>query len=199
LILIKAGAIGFSQTVGVSSGGRFMLPRTGTGETMIIRTLPAALAIVLLATLGARAQEPLVAYKTLSPEVALDLARAALADCRQRGYQVAVAVVDRFGLTQVVLRDRFAGPHTPATATGKAWTAVSFRTNTTDLIGVSQPGMPQSGLRDLPGAVILGGGMMVEAGGSIVGGIGVSGAPGGDADDACAKAGIAAIRDKIDF
>ncbi|HEY6994026.1 MAG TPA: heme-binding protein, partial [Xanthobacteraceae bacterium] len=99
----------------------------------------------------------------------------------------------------VVLRDRFAGPHTPATATGKAWTAVSFRTDTTDLVASTQPGTPQAGVRDLPGAVILGGGIMVRAGGSLVGAIGVSGAPGGDADDACAKAGIAAIQDKLDF
>ena len=135
----------------------------------------------------------------MAPEVALDLARAALADCRRRGYQVAVAVVDRFGVTQVMLRDRFAGPHTPATAAGKAWTAVSFRTNTTDLVGATQPGMPQAGVRSLPGAVVLGGGIMVEAGGSLLGAVGVSGAPGGDADDACAKAGIAAVQDKLEF
>jgi uncharacterized protein GlcG (DUF336 family) len=166
---------------------------------MIARILLTAPIAALLAWAPAGAQEALVAYKTLSPEVALDLARAALADCRQRGYQVAVAVVDRFGVTQVVLRDRFAGPHTPATATGKAWTAVSFRTNTTDLVALTQSGTPQAGVRDLPGAVVLGGGIMVQAGGSLVGAIGVSGAPGGDADDACAKAGIAAIQDKIDF
>lgn len=166
---------------------------------MIARILLTAPIAALLAWAPAGAQEALVAYKTLSPEVALDLARATLADCRQRGYQVAVAVVDRFGVTQVVLRDRFAGPHTPATATGKAWTAVSFRTNTTDLVALTQPGTPQAGVRDLPGAVVLGGGIMVQAGGSLVGAIGVSGAPGGDADDACAKAGIAAIQDKIDF
>jgi uncharacterized protein GlcG (DUF336 family) len=59
--------------------------------------------------------------------------------------------------------------------------------------------MPQAGLRTLPGAVVLGGGIMVEAGGAMVGAVGVSGAPGGDADDACAKAGIEAIRDKLDF
>jgi uncharacterized protein GlcG (DUF336 family) len=102
-------------------------------------------------------------------------------------------------VTQVVLRDRFAGLHTTATAAGKAWTAVSFRTNTSNLVALTQPGMPQAGLRGLPGAVVLGGGMMVEAGGSLVGAIGVSGAPGGDADDACAKVGISAIQDKIDF
>jgi uncharacterized protein GlcG (DUF336 family) len=143
-----------------------------------------------LACASTAAQEVLVAYKTMSLEIALDLARAALADCQQRGYQVAVAVVDRFGVTQVLLRDRFAGPHTPATAAGKAWTAVSFRTNTSELVASTQPGMPQAGVRGLPGAVILGGGVTVEAGGSLVGAVGVSGAPAGDADDACAKAGI---------
>ena len=59
--------------------------------------------------------------------------------------------------------------------------------------------MMQAGIRNLPGAVIIGGGMIVESSGSLVGAIGVSGAPSGDADDACAKAGIEAIRDKLDF
>lgn len=166
---------------------------------MALRSLLAASAILALTAIPGNAQESLVTYKLLSPELALDSARAALAECRKRGYQVAVAVVDRFGVTQVMLRDRFAGAHTPTTATGKAWTAASFRTGTTALMAISQPGMPQAGLRDLPGAVILGGGMVIEGGGSTVGAIGVSGAPGGDADDACAKAGIDAIRDKLDF
>ena len=173
-------------------------PQTKGGPTMA-RSLATIFIFALLTGVAARAQEALIAYKSLSPEVALELARAGLAECRQRGYQVAVAVVDRFGGTQVVLRDRFAGPHTPTTAVGKAWTAASFRTNTTDLVAVTQPGMPQTGIRDLPGAVVLGGGVMVQAGGSLVGAIGVSGGPGGDADDACAKAGIAAIQDKLDF
>ena len=100
---------------------------------MKARNLIAALVVFTLISISARTQESLVTYKSLSTELALDLARAALADCQRRGYQVAVAVVDRFGITQVMLRDRFAGPHTPATASGKAWTAVSFRTNTTEL------------------------------------------------------------------
>ncbi|MDP1867738.1 heme-binding protein [Bradyrhizobium sp.] len=166
---------------------------------MAFRSLVLASAIVALTVLPVHAQEALVTYKLLSPEIALDSARAALAECRKRGYQVAVAVVDRFGVTQVMLRDRFAGAHTPTTAAGKAWTAASFRTDTTALMAISQPGMPQAGLRNLPGAVILGGGMVIEGGGSMVGAVGVSGAPGGDADDACAKAGIDAIRDKLDF
>jgi uncharacterized protein GlcG (DUF336 family) len=166
---------------------------------MTVRNLVAATAISCLLASSAAAQEAIVTYKSLSPEVALDLARATLADCRKRGFQVSVAVVDRFGVTQVLLRDRFAGPHTVSTASGKAWTAVSFRTSTTELVANSQPGMMQSGIRDLPGAVIIGGGLTVEAAGSLVAAVGVSGAPGGDEDEACAKAGIDAIRDKLDF
>jgi uncharacterized protein GlcG (DUF336 family) len=158
--------------------------------------------LILLAMLGAapaRAEESLVTFKSMTVEVALDLARGALADCRKRGYQVAVAVVDRFGVTQVLLRDRFAGAHTVPTATGKAWTAVSFRTNTGELVAATQPGSPQAGVRNLPNATIIAGGVIVEAAGTLVGAIGVSGAPGGDNDEACAKAGIAAIRDRLDF
>ena len=166
---------------------------------MLLRlSVPLAMVAVLIAA-PSRAQDALVTYKSLSPELALDLARAALSECRKRGYQTAVAVVDRFGVTQVMLRDRFAGAHTPATATGKAWTAVSFRTSTTELVATTKPDMPQAAVRHLPGAVVLGGGLVVEAGGSLVGGVGVSGGPGGDADDACAKAGIEAVRDKLDF
>ena len=137
---------------------------------MIARILLAAAAISTLLAGTAAAQEALVTYKSLSPELALDLARATLA-----------------------------GPHTVSTASGKAWTAASFRTSTTELNAISQPGMMQAGIRHLPGAVIVGGGLTVEAGGSLLGAVGVSGAPGGDADETCAKAGIDAVRDKLDF
>jgi uncharacterized protein GlcG (DUF336 family) len=163
-----------------------------------IRYLIIAIGICTPAGL-AHAQEALVNYKSLSPGIALEAAQAALANCQQRGYQVAIAVVDRFGVVQVVLRDRYAGPHTPATASGKAWTAATFRSSTSSLFAISQPGMMQAGIRNLPGAVILGGGLIVESSGSLVGAIGVSGAPGGDADEACAKAGVEAIQGKLDF
>jgi uncharacterized protein GlcG (DUF336 family) len=167
---------------------------------MVLRPLLGALAIyAVMGSVRSRAQESVVTYKSLAPAIALDAAQAALADCRQRGYQVAVAVVDRSGLVQVVLRDRYAGPHTPATASGKAWTAATFRSSTSSLFAISQPGMMQAGIRNLPGAVVIGGGLVVESGGSLLGAIGVSGAPGGDADEACAKAGIEAIHGKLDF
>jgi len=137
--------------------------------------------------------------KLLTPDTALKAAQAALKSCRDSGYQATVAVVDRMGVTQVLIRDRYAGPHTVNMAQAKAYTAVSFRTNTTELAEATQAGRPQSGVRDLPGVVALGGGLMIEAGGSLLGAIGVSGAPGGQEDDKCARAGIAAIRDDIEF
>lgn len=163
----------------------------------------ALLGVVIGATIlsaGAQAQERgTFTVRHLLPETAIKATRAALEDCRKRGYQVAVAVVDRSGVAQASLRDRFAGPHTPGTAIGKAWTAVSFRTNTLEFAAETQAGKAASGIRDLPNVVAIGGGVLIEAGGSIVGAIGVSGAPGGEADELCAKAGLAAIRDDVDF
>src|SRR5437016_3690688 len=166
---------------------------------MNVRYLLAATAILVAFVRPVLAQGPLVAYKSLSPELALELARAALGNCRTRGYQVAVAVVDRFGVPQVMLRDRFAGPHTASTASGKAWTATSFKTSTTELNATSQPGMMQAGIRNLPGAVIIGGGLIVEAGGSLLGAVRVSGARGADASEAYWCEGIGVTRYEPDF
>jgi uncharacterized protein GlcG (DUF336 family) len=163
-------------------------------------TIQAAMAAIALST-PALAQDDgaLVDFSILKPEIALKAAQAALAACRDGGYQVGVAVVDRFGLPQVFLRDRFAGAHVHETATRKAWTAVSFRTNTSDLNAATQPGSISAGIRQISQALPLGGGMVIEAQGSIVAGIGVSGAPSPEIDDNCAAAGIAAIEDDIAF
>ena len=155
--------------------------------------------LLLAAPVKALAAEGTVAFEMLKPETALTAAKAALERCRTEGFQATVAVVDRFGGVQVVLRDQLASARTVRTAIGKARTAVGFRTNTTDLVPVTDHGQPASGLRNLPGVVIVGGGVIMEAAGSLVGGIGVSGAPGGDMDDLCAFAGIAAIEDELEF
>ena len=141
----------------------------------------------------------LITFKSLNLETAIEVAEGALAECRKRGFQIAVAVVDRSGVLQVTLRDRFAGPHTPETARRKAWTAISFRTDTQQLAELTQPGEIVSGTRQIKDALMLGGGVQILSAGSIVGGVGVSGAPGGDSDDVCARAGIAGIEDKLAF
>lgn len=163
-------------------------------------TIAFAAAALLFAQL-ARASEDdaFVEFRVLKPEVALQMAQAAMQSCREAGYQVGVTVVDRFGLTQVFLRDRFAGAHVLETATRKAWTAVSFRTDTLTLDEATRPGTLAAAIRSISQALPLGGGVPVEAAGSLVAGIGVSGAPGPDIDDDCARAGIAAIEDLIGF
>jgi uncharacterized protein GlcG (DUF336 family) len=171
---------------------------------MILMKPITALFIVLLSTSFATGttkaeEEALFSSQSLTPETALAAASAALEKCRTEGFQVAVAVVDRMGILQVLLRDRYAGAHTPDTAKGKAWTATSFRTNTSDLMEVTQSGQAQSGVRQVPGALMIGGGLIIEAAGSLVGAIGVSGTPGGESDDLCAAAGIEAIEDLIAF
>jgi uncharacterized protein GlcG (DUF336 family) len=166
---------------------------------LVIRTAAMIVALALGATAAVADDSAIVVYKSLSPEVALEAAQAALKQCRANGFQVAVAVVDRFGQPQVLLRDRFAGLPAADTATSKAYTALSFRAATSDLAKSIQSGQMSSGLAQLPHIAMLAGGLVIEAGGTLLGGIGVSGAPGGDKDEACAKAGLDAIRDRIDF
>jgi len=155
--------------------------------------------ILAFAAAAACAQGSTYTARMLTPETALKATLAALEDCRKRGYQVAVAVVDRAGVAQTMLRDRFAGPHTVNTAINKGYTAVSFRTDTLEFAKQTQAGSPSSGVRAIPNVIAIGGGVLIQAGGSLLGAIGVSGGPGGDADEACAKAGIAAIRDDIEL
>lgn len=157
-------------------------------------------ATIALVPAAASGQESaLHTFRVLKPAIAVEAAQAALNSCRSKGYQVAVSVADRFGVLQVTLRDQFAGPHTPDTALRKAWTAVTFRTDTLELGELTESGEAWA-IRNVTGILPLGGGVRIVAGeGDLVGAIGVSGAPSGSEDDACAKAGISAIADKIAF
>lgn len=142
--------------------------------------------------------------QALSVDFASKMAWAAIKDCRTRGYSVAVAVVDRGGNLQAYLRDRFAGPHTTDTAIAKAWTANSFRQSTSDLAGMLKEGKIPNQVQHNPGALLVGGGLLVQAKGKIIGGIGVSGAPPGKSerdsiDGACAQAGLNAVKEDIEF
>lgn len=174
------------------------MAKTTNGIARVLHACGIAIAMGFAGAGGASAQDATYSIKLLTPEIALKLARSTLEACRKEGFQVSVAVTDRFGVTQVLLRDRFAGPHTVEAATNKAWTAASLRQDT---LGLSKATMDaaHSGLRHFPRVAAVGGGILVEAGGSILGALGVSGGPGGEADDRCAKAGIEAIKDDISF
>ena len=156
-------------------------------------------ALTLAASAQAADAPPLFGLQQMTPETALVAAQAALAHCRKAGHQVAVAVVDRGGLVQVLLRDRFAGAHTLDIAPRKAWTAASFRMSTTALAADTQAGKPMSGIRQSQQVMAIGGGQVIEAAGAVLGAIGVSGAAGGEADDACALAGVKAATELIEL
>ncbi len=157
------------------------------------------LSTALVPLAGKADEESFIKFRVLKPELAIKAAQAAMDDCRQKGYQVAVSVADRFGVLQVSLRDQLAGPHTPNTSYRKAWTAVSFRVDTLELSATAEKGEGWA-IRNISKALPLGGGVRIIAGdGDMVGAIGVSGAPSGAADAECAKAGIQAINDQIAF
>lgn len=166
-----------------------------------MKKLLASFLISSVLPMAATAQQDsaFVEFKVLKPEFALQMAQAAMDSCRDMGAQVSVAVVDRFGVLQVLLRDRYAGPHSVETATRKAWTAVSFKIDTVALAQATQPQTTSFGIRFISKALPLGGGIVVESAGSMVAGIGVSGAPGPAIDDECAKAGVEAIEDVLGF
>lgn len=159
----------------------------------------AALAFGLVSA-PASAQDAFVEHQTITPELAQTMATAAMDSCREKGAQVGVTVVDRFGIPQAFIRDRFAGLHVYETSRRKAWTSVSFRSSTTELSNATSADKGAFGIRFLSEALPLGGGLVVYSGeGAIVAGIGVSGAPSPDMDEDCAIDGIAAIEDEIAF
>ncbi|HET7402698.1 MAG TPA: heme-binding protein [Usitatibacter sp.] len=158
-----------------------------------------ALALGLASRDASAAEAGTFTVRALTPETALKAAQAAMAKCRTEGFQVTVAVVDRSGVTQVVIRDRFAPPHTAETAQRKAATAVNFKMPTSELDRELQAGRPTAGIRQLPGVVAIAGGVPIEAAGSLVGAIGVSGAPGPANDERCAQGGIRAIAEDLEF
>src|SRR5690349_21391912 len=114
---------------------------------------------VLAAAAVVHAEEPTYTVPFMQLEIAMQAARAALENCRKDGFQVAVAIVDRSGIAQVLLRDRYAGMHTADMALDKAWTAVSFRTSTAALAEATEAGKPLSGIRARPRVAAIAGGL----------------------------------------
>ena len=151
---------------------------------------------ILLAAAPASAQE-VITEKALSFDLAHAMAQAALEKCRSDGYHVSVTVLDRDGLVKVVFHDDGSGPHTIVTSRRKAFTSVTFRQPSADWAKrvLTEPAV--AGLKDTEGTIALGGGLPIKAGNEVIGAIGVSGAPGGEKDEACANAGIQKLADKL--
>jgi len=147
-------------------------------------------------TLAADQQPVVVDIKRMSLDTALRIARATIDQCRKEGVQVAVTVVDRGGHPQVVLRDVLAQDLTLRISQMKAYTAMSFNMATSAMEGrFTSP----FSIGKVEGIVVSAGGIPVTASGNIIGGVGVSGAPSGETDEKCAKAGVAAVADDLEM
>jgi uncharacterized protein GlcG (DUF336 family) len=179
----------------------FALPNDIHWEVEAMRN--GILAGVMLAFIGALApavaSETVVTYKSVTPEVAIEAVQAAVKKCREDGYQVAAVVIDRFGQAQALMRDRYAGLPATQTATDKAYTALSFRSDTSGLNQLVKSGKMSERIAIEPRILMIPGGLIIETAGTLMGAVGVSGAPTGEADEACAKAALDQIHEKIDF
>jgi uncharacterized protein GlcG (DUF336 family) len=127
--------------------------------------------------------------------MAQTIAQAALAQCEGMGFKVSVAVVDRGGLTIVMLRGDGAGLHTPEGAERKAYTARTFSQPSADFVKRLSDRPDTVGSRQYTRVLALGGGLPVKAGNEVVGAVGVSGSPG--KDDVCSQAGIDKVAEQL--
>ena len=140
------------------------------------------------------AAEELPRESVLPLTLAQKAAAAAIAKCEEGGYHVSVAIVDQSGVIRTLLRGDGAGPHTVDSASRKAYTSASLRRSTQHLAELIAKVPTIQGLRDMNDRIlILGGGLPIELNGTVVGGIGVGGAPGAQLDEACAVAGLQKI------
>jgi uncharacterized protein GlcG (DUF336 family) len=143
---------------------------------------------------GVTVADELAKESVLSLGIANKAIQAALDACKKDGYRVSVSVVDRAGVLRAMGRADGAGPHTVDSSRKKAYTAASVRRPTSELADLITKIPTLQALRDINGEIlILGGGLPIEIGGEMIGGIGVGGAPGAHLDDACAQAGLDAI------
>ncbi len=152
--------------------------------------LVAATVMTLMGGSAYAEDPPIVPIKRISMEMALQIAQGAIAQCRKEGVQVAVTVVDRGGHAQAVLRDVLAMDLTLTISQQKAYTAMSFNSPTSAL---EKRFTSPFSVGKIDGLVMSAGGLPINAGGTILGGVGVSGAPSGETDEKCAKAGIDAV------
>ncbi|AUT48025.1 heme-binding protein [Achromobacter sp. AONIH1] len=149
-------------------------------------------ALALASTLAAgMAQAAVLTESNISTADAQKLATASVAACQAKGYNVSAAVVDRAGVLKAFVRADNAGPHTVEASRAKAFTSVSAKSPTLAMMENAQKNPGAANLTDIPGFLLLGGGVPVKAGSAVIGAIGVAGAPGGHLDAECADAALA--------
>ena len=168
----------------------------------MLKTIAGIVAVLMMGfaglsiTVGNANAQGLVTQRSLSLAMAKTIAETAQAECKAKGFHTTVAVVDRAGQLLVLLRDEQAGPHTVEMARRKAYTARVFRTATAEFQKRTTPDQPTAAQRDLTDILALSGGVPIKLGEETIGAVGSAGSN-LEADDACAKAGIAKVADLL--
>ncbi|MDO9220057.1 MAG: heme-binding protein [Thiobacillus sp.] len=155
----------------------------------------AALFATSLPTIAA--QPDVLPVKQISLELARDIAMASVEACRLNGYTVSAVVLDRAGNVQAALRDSLAARHTLEIAERKAGMAIMSGVDTAEFRAARSDIRPE--LNHIDGLIVMDGGLPVRAAGSLIGAVGVSGAPGGEKDAACAAAALKKLEERLEF
>ncbi|MEO8409952.1 MAG: heme-binding protein [Propionivibrio sp.] len=160
---------------------------------------PVALALLLttlLASSFAHAQA-VRTERNMSLELANQIAAASVAASAANGYAVTATVVDRAATVRAVQRADNAGPHTLAASLQKAYTSASAKNNTLAIMETAQKNPAAANLVDIPGYLLLGGGVPVRVGDEVIGAVGIGGAPGGHLDEQCALSALDQVKDLL--
>lgn len=155
------------------------------------------LAMTLIALSGLSHAESLRTERTMSLALANRIATGAVAACSANGHAVTATVVDRAGLVRAQQRADLAGPHTLEASRLKAYTSASARNATLAMMEASQKNAGAANLVDIPGFLLLGGGVPVRVGQEVIGAVGVGGAPGGHLDEQCALAALEQVKAEL--
>jgi len=153
-------------------------------------------ALTVLSVMATPASAELLTQKLLSAPLALTIAQSAYEACAQQGHHVSVTVVGLEGETLVAIRGDGSAPHTFENSQRKAYTARTFRAPSGEFAQRVKDN-PTTGAVHLSGVIAAQGALPIKVGDAVIAAVGVSGAPGGDKDEACAKAGIDKVADQL--
>ena len=154
-------------------------------------------AVVLIAAASTAQAQAVRTERNMSLELANQIAAATVSACQANGYAVAATVVDRAGTVRAVQRADNAGPHTLAASERKAYTSASAKNATLAMMESAQKNPAAANLVNIPGYLLLGGGVPVRVGNDVIGAVGVGGAPGGHLDEQCALAAIDKVKELL--
>lgn len=143
------------------------------------------------------AQGQILTERNISLQLALQIANAAMAQCKADGYDVTAAVVDRAGDLKVLLRADTANPHNADLARRKAYTSRTFKVPSMDVAKRTNGPTELSGQRFLVDIIPLGGGLPINVGSDTIGAIGISGSPNQEGDEKCASAALASVANSL--